>query len=127
MVHIPRSLESNTEHAVFHSEPVTIRQESIEMEILPAICEESMKVQIPPAIPEESVEVVIPTALGSDQDDKNRWENDVDECVHGGEVDVHGWEILQVQIKKDMNKAGNALPTPKSISFSFSKTLQPSN
>ena len=93
-VHIPRSSKSSTEHAVVNSEPVTIRQESVEVEIPPAIREESIEVQIPPAIREESVEVVIPPALGSDQEDENDWEHDIDECVHGGEVDVRGWEVL---------------------------------
>ena len=110
VVCIPRSSKSGTEHAVINSEGVTIRQESVEVEIPPAIREESVEVQIPPAICEECVEVVIPPALGSDQDDKNRWEYDVDECVHGGKVDVHGWEVLQEQIKKDMKKTGNTLP-----------------
>lgn len=62
------------------------------MEIPPAIREESIEVQIPPAIHEESVEVVTPPAPGSGQDDENGWENDIDECVHGSEVNVHGWE-----------------------------------
>ena len=107
---IPRSSKSSTEHAVLNSELVTIRQESVEMEIPPAIYEESIEVRIPPAIHEESVEMVIPPALGSDQDDENGWKNDVDECVHGGEVDVRGWEVLRAQIKKDMKKDGNTLP-----------------
>jgi len=56
------SILTTTEHAVFNSELVTVRQESVEMEIPPAIREESVEVQIPPAIHEESVEVVIPPA-----------------------------------------------------------------
>ena len=30
--------------------------------------------------------------------------------MHGSEVNVRGWEVLQDQIKKDMKKAGNTLP-----------------
>lgn len=55
------------------------------------------------------MEVAIFPAPGSDQDDENGWEHDV-ECVHGGEVDVCDWGVLQEQIKKDMKMMGNTLP-----------------
>ena len=60
------------------SEPVTIWQESVEVEI-------------PPAIHEESVDVEM---LFQDEDEENGWEDDLEECIHGCGVSVWGWQEL---------------------------------
>ena len=69
-------------------EVVTVRQESIKVEIPPVIREESVEFQIPPEIQEESVETMIPPILHCKNDKDERqgdgWESDLDECVHAG-------------------------------------------
>ena len=73
------------------SEPVTIWQESVEVEI-------------PPAIRDESVDVEMPF---QDKDEENGWEDDLEECTHGCGVSVRGWQELREKIKKDLKKGGN--------------------
>ncbi|KAF8238549.1 hypothetical protein L208DRAFT_1241989 [Tricholoma matsutake] len=50
VVHAPRLPQSSAGHDVINSEAVTIRQESVEVEIPPVICEESVEAQIQPVI-----------------------------------------------------------------------------
>lgn len=50
VVHAPRLPQSSAGHDVINSEAVTIRQESVEVEIPPVIREESVEAQIQPAI-----------------------------------------------------------------------------
>lgn len=50
VVHAPRLPQSSAGHDVINSEAVTIRQESVEVEIPPVIREESVEAQIQPVI-----------------------------------------------------------------------------
>jgi hypothetical protein len=118
---LPESADT-AEHAVIcsNSESVTIRQESVEVEIPPVtreenntvvtgdpvICEESVDIEIP-AILDESVEVV------AIDDYENGWEEDLDECIHGDGVSIRGWEELRQQIKKDLKNHRDILPITK--------------
>ena len=65
------------------SESMTIRQESVEIEIPPAIREESVEAMIPPN-PNENI---------VNKESGEGWEDDLDECVHGGS-EIHGWDVL---------------------------------
>jgi hypothetical protein len=37
------------------------------------------------------MEAVIPP-----EEDEMGWEGDLDECVQGGGVEIHGWDVLQI-------------------------------
>jgi len=93
-------------HTITCSKPVTIWQESIKVEIPPAIHEESVDIEMPPAIHEENMEVINPE-LTQDEDEKNGWEDDLEECMHGCGVSIEGWQELCEQVKKDLKKGGN--------------------
>ena len=112
VVHAPTLPQSSAGHDVINSEAVTIRQESIEVEIPPMIREESVEAQIQPLISEESVnpaviheetvDIEIPPAIRAEsmeavippEEDKMGWEGDLDECVQGGGVEICGWDVL---------------------------------
>ena len=123
-------IPEDAEHAVTCSESVTIRQESVEVEIPPttreenasvdldieailAIHEESADVEIPPPIQEESVDVEISDSEMTRDEDENDWEEDLDECIHADGVDIRGWEELREQITTDLKNRGNTLPITK--------------
>lgn len=55
--------KSSHGNAVSNPVSITICQESVEVEIPPAIHKESMDVEIPPVICEESVDIEIPPAI----------------------------------------------------------------
>ena len=107
-VDVPRLLQ-NTSSTELNPEPVMIRQESVEVEIPPMICDKTVDVEMP-AIREESVEVILPAAS---QEEEIGWEDDLDECVQGGGAEIRGWNILRAQIEKDMKKSGSTLPISK--------------
>ena len=117
-------LPENAEHPVTGtcSELVTIRQESVEVEIPPlaTIQEENVDIEtIPsPAIRKENIDNEIPSAIQEEltilgDEYENGWEEDLDECVHGGGVDIRGWQELRQQIKTDLNNRGDTLPITK--------------
>jgi hypothetical protein len=92
-------------------EPVTIRQESVEVEIpwVGDTTHTSIEVQTP-VIQREST---IPQAPGADNESSGvGWEDDLDECVHAG-VDVRGWALLRDQIKQDLKVGAKTLPMSK--------------
>ena len=124
-------LPESAEHALAvicsDSESVTIRQESIEVEIPPlaatqeniinidfetavpgvaAIREESVDIEIPAASQEEHVEATI-------EEYENDLEEDLDECIHGEGVDIRGWQELRQQIKTELKNHGDTLPITK--------------
>jgi hypothetical protein len=126
--------KSPPSHGNAVSDPVfiTVCQESVEVEIPPAICKESMDVEIPPIICEESVDIEIPPAIcEASKGDKippvpheesvereippaheapeGLWEDELDDCVCAG-VEIRDWATLQDQVKKDMGKGARSLP-----------------
>ncbi|KAF8220677.1 hypothetical protein L208DRAFT_1332530, partial [Tricholoma matsutake] len=112
VVHAPRLPQSSAGHDVINSEAVTIRQESVEVEIPPTIHEESIEAQIQPVICEESVnpaviheetvDIEIPPTIRAEsveavtpaEEDEMGWEDDLNECVQGGGVEICGWDGL---------------------------------
>jgi len=106
------------------NERENIREESVEVEIPPAIRQESIEVEIPPAIRQESVEVQIPPLTSrndegvcptDDTEDEitgDGWECDIDECVRAG-AEIRGWDKLRDQIKEDLKKGAKTLPMSK--------------
>jgi len=146
VVHALRLPQSSAGHDIIVWEVVTIRQESVEVEITPAIHEESIEAQIqpmickesvnpaviheetvnieiPPAIQVESMEAVIPP-----EEDEMGWEDDLNECVQGGGVE-NFWLGLSMKTNQERHEKEwwTHYLSAKSTSFSFFITLQPSN
>jgi len=91
---------------------VTIHQESVMIEIPPAI-QETMESQIPPVIQKETNDGLIsPTPNGNGVNNEgldDGLEHDLNNCVHGG-LEICGWDKLREQIMKDLERGAKTMP-----------------